>query len=203
MNDWQSDVREFHRALGLRSSPEINGAGELAGEDLHLRIRLIREELSETVLAFRDLDLVEFCDGLVDLAYVILGAGDAAGAVIRTRYRTLLDTTRLRGWGGWTRGLKAEIGLVQSCLDNALSHMHQHADQGTAFKRFDLLGDCMVMVAHCMSATGLDFRPLWSEVHRSNLAKRGGPIVDGKQKKPEGWTPPDIRGELIRQGVSA
>ncbi len=37
----------------------------------------------------------------------------------------------------------------------------------------------------------------WDEVHRSNMAKVGGPIRgDGKRLKPEGWTPPDVAGVL-------
>lgn len=50
-------------------------------------------------------------------------------------------------------------------------------------------------------AFGIDGAPLWDAVHAANLAKMGGPRrADGKLEKPEGWTPPDIAGELRRQG---
>lgn len=49
-------------------------------------------------------------------------------------------------------------------------------------------------------AMGIDFWPLWAEVQRANMAKAGGPVVNGKVTKPEGWQPPDIEGELRRQG---
>jgi predicted HAD superfamily Cof-like phosphohydrolase len=48
---------------------------------------------------------------------------------------------------------------------------------------------------------GMDSGPIAAEVHRSNLLKVGGPKSPlGKQLKPEGWTPPDIEGELRKQG---
>lgn len=46
---------------------------------------------------------------------------------------------------------------------------------------------------------GLPFAPFWAEVHRSNMAKAGGPRrEDGKVLKPPGWKPPDIAGVLRR-----
>lgn len=40
---------------------------------------------------------------------------------------------------------------------------------------------------------GIDLRPVWDEVQKSNMAKLGGrKRPDGKIMKPEGWQPPDI-----------
>lgn len=48
---------------------------------------------------------------------------------------------------------------------------------------------------------GIRGGPIARLVHESNMAKAGGPIrEDGKRLKPEGWVPPDIEGELRRQG---
>lgn len=47
---------------------------------------------------------------------------------------------------------------------------------------------------------GVNIEPVFDEVHRSNMAKVGGPVrEDGKTLKPEGWKPPDIAGELAKQ----
>ena len=47
---------------------------------------------------------------------------------------------------------------------------------------------------------GIDIRPIWDEVHRTNMAKEGGGSrTDGKIMKPAGWQPPDIAGLLARQ----
>ncbi len=48
---------------------------------------------------------------------------------------------------------------------------------------------------------GYDGAPIAKAVYQTNMAKLDGPIrEDGKQLKPEGWQPPDIEGELRRQG---
>lgn len=48
---------------------------------------------------------------------------------------------------------------------------------------------------------GIDGWPIAVEVHRSNMAKiDGSRRDDGKILKPKGWTPPDIEGELRKQG---
>ena len=45
---------------------------------------------------------------------------------------------------------------------------------------------------------GIDLAPVWDEVQRTNMAKLNGPTgPNGKQLKPEGWQPPDIR-RLLR-----
>ncbi len=48
---------------------------------------------------------------------------------------------------------------------------------------------------------GIQGAPIAAEVHRANMNKTAGPkSPTGKQLKPEGWTPPDIAGELREQG---
>lgn len=49
---------------------------------------------------------------------------------------------------------------------------------------------------------GVRSKGVWLSVQAANLAKRGGPRreSDGKRLKPVGWTPPDIAGELKKQG---
>jgi predicted HAD superfamily Cof-like phosphohydrolase len=40
---------------------------------------------------------------------------------------------------------------------------------------------------------GIDVRPVFAEVHRSNMAKvGGGKRADGKVTKPAGWKPPRV-----------
>lgn len=47
---------------------------------------------------------------------------------------------------------------------------------------------------------GIDLAPFWAEVHRSNMAKVGGPVrEDGKRMKPPGWTGPDLARVLAEQ----
>jgi predicted HAD superfamily Cof-like phosphohydrolase len=53
-------------------------------------------------------------------------------------------------------------------------------------------------------SAGVDGSPVFRLVNASNMAKEGGPLRpnDGKLLKPPGWTPPDVAGELRRQGLA-
>lgn len=63
----------------------------------------------------------------------------------------------------------------------------------------DGLCDLLATVYGAAVTFGVDLAPFWEEVHRTNLAKAGGPKrADGKRLKPEGWEPPDIEGVLER-----
>ena len=64
----------------------------------------------------------------------------------------------------------------------------------------DALIDLLYVTVGSLLAMGIDMWPLWAEVQRANMAKAGGPVIDGKQMKPAGWQPPDIAGLLRKQG---
>jgi predicted HAD superfamily Cof-like phosphohydrolase len=65
----------------------------------------------------------------------------------------------------------------------------------------DGLADLDYVVEGTRLEFGIDGAPIAAEVHRANMAKAGGPIAkNGKRLKPPGWTPPDIVGELQKQG---
>jgi predicted HAD superfamily Cof-like phosphohydrolase len=63
----------------------------------------------------------------------------------------------------------------------------------------DALADLIYVAIGAAIAYGIDLRPVWAEVQRSNMAKVGGrKREDGKWLKPHGWTPPDIQSALKR-----
>lgn len=73
------------------------------------------------------------------------------------------------------------------------SEMLQAFDQGDIDKVADGAVDTIVVILGTMISCGIDLRPIWDAVHKSNMAKKGGPIrEDGKQLKPVGWKPPNI-----------
>jgi len=63
----------------------------------------------------------------------------------------------------------------------------------------DALGDLVYVTVSAAVRWGIDLEPVMREIQRANMAKVGGPIVEGKQQKPLGWVPPDIAGVLARQ----
>lgn len=200
INSWQDMVHEFHivceRPVGNYAKPK-----DLSGELLELRIGMLLEEHQETMDAHTICALVSTVDGLCDLAYIVLGGFCAAGKVCRNRFALLLNTTRFRGWTGFTSTLNREVRLLSEMTRGAAAFMQQCLDQRVPFKRWDLLDAVMVQLAHTCSATGLDIRPLFAEVHANNLTKKGGPVVNGKLMKPPGYKPVDLRPLLRAQGV--
>lgn len=65
----------------------------------------------------------------------------------------------------------------------------------------DALADLDYVIEGTRLEFGIDGAPIAAEVHRANMAKLGGGArADGKITKPAGWTPPDIAGELRKQG---
>lgn len=74
------------------------------------------------------------------------------------------------------------------------------SDSRSLPKSADALIDDLYVTFGALLAMGIDMWPLWREVHAKNMAKKGGPVVDGKQMKPAGWTPPDIDALLRKQG---
>lgn len=67
----------------------------------------------------------------------------------------------------------------------------------------DGLADLDYVVSGTYLEFGIDVGPVAAEVHRANMAKFIGEPVwapNGKRLKPAAWTPPDIEGELRKQG---
>ncbi len=65
----------------------------------------------------------------------------------------------------------------------------------------DGIVDSIVVLIGTALSYGIDIRPIWNEVHRTNMAKIGGKVrEDGKKLKPEGWQPPEIKRLLEKQG---
>lgn len=72
--------------------------------------------------------------------------------------------------------------------------------KGDLVAAIDGLCDIIVVTYGAAVEWGVNLAPYWDEIHRTNMAKQGGPErADGKRLKPHGWIPPDIEGILNRQ----
>lgn len=75
-------------------------------------------------------------------------------------------------------------------------------DAGDLVELADGLADLIYVCVGAALEMGIPLDRVWSEVQRSNMAKIDrltGKVEyreDGKVKKPEGWTPPNIAGAL-------
>lgn len=96
-----------------------------------------------------------------------------------------------------------DFGTVHIALrfcDSAVKALIEATVRVDMVKAADAFVDLEYVTEGAMLEFGIDSGPLLEEVHRSNMAKKGGATrEDGKYLKPEGWTPPDIAGVLARQ----
>lgn len=100
---------------------------------------------------------------------------------------TLLDDERMRLRISW---IDEELGEIEEAQGK--EDLPGVAD-GIIDALYFLVGTAVEM--------GIDLAPLFDAVHAANMAKAGGgKDAFGKTMKPPGWAPPDIAGELAKQG---
>jgi predicted HAD superfamily Cof-like phosphohydrolase len=64
----------------------------------------------------------------------------------------------------------------------------------------DAIADIIYVALGAAVTFGIRMDDIWDEVHKTNMAKVGGfRDENGKWRKPDGWTPPDIEGLIERQ----
>jgi len=90
------------------------------------------------------------------------------------------------------------------------SRLEQKLRDGEAVPAADLaplaheLADLLYVTYGALAVLGIDADAVFAEIHRANMAKLGGPRrEDGKQLKPEGWQPADVRGVLEGREVGS
>jgi predicted HAD superfamily Cof-like phosphohydrolase len=85
-----------------------------------------------------------------------------------------------------------------------VAELEDAAYDGNLPKVADAIADAVYVLLGTAVAYGIDIRPVFAEVHRTNMAKEGGPTrPDGKILKPEGWQPPDVAGIIAAQQRAA
>lgn len=90
-----------------------------------------------------------------------------------------------------------ESEFVQEAVEAWLREQRVLGGDPDPVEAADALADMCVVTVGSGVAWGVPLPEVWDEVHRSNMAKVGGPTrADGKAMKPPGWTPPDIAGVL-------
>jgi len=78
-------------------------------------------------------------------------------------------------------------------IEEELAEFREAVAQGDLVEVVDALCDLLYVTYGAGVALGVDLEPFFVEVHRSNMAKRGGAQrTDGKQLKPADWQPPRI-----------
>jgi predicted HAD superfamily Cof-like phosphohydrolase len=117
----------------------------------------------------------------------------------------LIEAVRVsRRWRSKNASSRFLLASIRTDVFNVIECINQDRDTELDLPAFaDALADIDYVVEGARLEFGINGSPIADEVHRANMAKVGGPKrADGKHMKPEGWTPPDVAGELVKQGWS-
>ena len=102
---------------------------------------------------------------------------------------------------------EGESGLRYALIKEELDELREAQAAGDLVEVADALGDLLYVVYGTALAYGINLKPVFDEVHRSNMSKADAdgrpvphPTVPGKIGKSDLFTPPDIAGVLKKQG---
>jgi len=96
---------------------------------------------------------------------------------------------------------RATVRLRRALIAEELAELDQAIANADVVEVADALADLLYVVYGTAISFGIDVRPVFEEVHRSNMAKVGGTTrADGKVLKPAGWQPPNI--QPLLEGMS-
>lgn len=99
-----------------------------------------------------------------------------------------------------------EEGELRNAVASYFIALHDGEDiTAPAIEVADGCIDLIYVAVGLLHAMGFNPRPLWDEVHRSNIDKFRDGIrrrEDGKILKPEGWTPPSL-GPIVEAALAA
>lgn len=94
-----------------------------------------------------------------------------------------------------------DVELRKKLMQEELAELVDAIDTEDMVAAADAICDLLYVVYGTAVAFGIDVQPMMNRVHAANMEKAGGPKDEhGKQLKPDGWKPPDIRRELELQG---
>ena len=164
-------VLAFHRAMG---QPIAESPTLIPEERVRLRASLIAEEFFEVLASLFTGEVV--CDGR--------NGCNTDGKNPCPSCGNIFHTLGLDSFEESVRDLIGKSGIRVNLVELA-----------------DGLADLDYVIEGARVEFGIDGVPIAAEVHRANMAKTTGSVrEDGKRLKPPGWQPPDIEGELKKQG---
>jgi len=98
--------------------------------------------------------------------------------------------------------VEQRVELRKALIKEEYEEVIEAFDAGDLVELADGLADLIYVCVGAALEMGIPLDRVWSEVQRSNMAKIDpltGKVAyreDGKVKKPDGWTPPDIAGAM-------
>lgn len=92
------------------------------------------------------------------------------------------------------------LELRKTLIKEEVKELLEALDIGDLVKIAVEITDAIVVILGTAISYGIDIRPVWDEIHKSNLAKvGGGKRQNGKVLKPANWKPPRVEEVLQNQ----
>ena len=201
MPKFTQDVIDFHAAMQL---PLLDMSKEAINSNLAVRKRLIDEEvLREFVPAYTlywhaekptTEQMAEVLDAICDSVYVLLGA---TAAIESYHQEPIKEPQSLAYEWHYLSEFLTDLVYAYQLLEQLGGTGEWAVSQAASLSAANVFHRCigrLLDLGYGM-ANG-KFELIWHEVHKTNMAKALGPKVNGKQLKPEGWQPPNIKAIL-------
>lgn len=192
-------VAQFHRTFNqlVSDTPQFPDV-----KIRNLRYDLLQEEVNEFCHACSTDDIIEQADALADMCYIIAGTCVSYGICPEGKFESPYDSDK-----SWTyHQLKIFYNLKLPRVMREDFESYHNAEKSndlnvTKQMLMSMMADIFGLGLHL----GIPLNQVFAEVHRSNMAKAlpDGTVryrPDGKVLKPDGWTPPDIKGVLLNSG---
>ena len=193
-------VAQFHRTFNqlVSDTPQFP-----TSSIRDLRYDLLQEEVNEFCHACKTNDIIEQADALADMCYIIAGTCVSYGICPEGVYESPYDNVK-RPWA--YHQMQIFYNLKPSRI--AREDFDTYHDAEASNNLNNVRDSLMTMMANIFGLglhLGIPLNQVFTEVHRSNMAKAlpDGTVryrPDGKVLKPDGWTPPDIKGVLLSSG---
>lgn len=96
----------------------------------------------------------------------------------------------------------SRVNLRLDLVEEEWRELYHAAHNYDVVEVADALADIIYVAYGFAVELGIPLDRVLDEVHRSNMSKIGGPVrADGKQLKPETYSPPNVRGILEDEGL--
>ena len=98
----------------------------------------------------------------------------------------------------------SQYKMYLNLIDEEHKELQEAVEADDLTEQLDALIDILVVTIGAIHSAGFDAEGAWKEVMSTNFAKidhetgRVRKREDGKVLKPVGWTPPDLKGYLVR-----
>jgi len=98
-----------------------------------------------------------------------------------------------------------QFNMYLGLIEEEAEELNQAILNKDKVEMLDALIDMLVVTIGAIHSAGFDAEGAWKEVMSTNFAKidkKTGKVIkreDGKVLKPDGWTPPDLKGYLEKK----